>query len=79
MKIETILDAYEIAILEAFEWIDNTEMRFQIKNRQATAFRDRIIRMDERNKMEIGRLRNYILFGIPYPTDLKDDVTTDAG
>ena len=54
MKIETILNAMQRASIIYFKFqpIDEDMKR----NRQYHAFRDRIIRLDERNKMEIAKL-----------------------
>ena len=57
MKIETILSALEINC-----WNRHGKGGIELERglRQYRAFRDRIIRMDERQKMEIARLRNEI-------------------
>ena len=48
MKIETILNAYGLVVKQ---WMLTSNDR---RGRQVLAFRDRIIRMDERNKMELA-------------------------
>lgn len=60
MKIETILNAHEEVILYGYDLIDDIDpenkQEYQRRLRQARAFRARIIRMDERNKMMINTL-----------------------
>ena len=45
MKLETYLNAHEVAVLEGFEWMDNNEIMYQLRVRQAKAFRARILKM----------------------------------
>ena len=51
MKIETILNAMEHAF-ERVDWLAPQPAKFE---RKYNAFRDRLIRIDERNKMEIAQ------------------------
>ena len=55
MKIETILNAF----VHARDQIENLGDR---RHRQAVAFRDRIIRLDERNKMRIAKLDDQVFY-----------------
>ena len=65
MKIETILNAFQFAhtqyinlgILDRLDPLSLTYFLLRARReRQCTAFHDRIIRMDERNKMRIAGL-----------------------
>ena len=64
MKIETILNAIEDS-WEDILWLSQYDQDIYIqqvgrRKRQYNTFRARIIRMDERNKMEIARLEKFI-------------------
>ena len=67
MKIETILNAYGVSIIDLMSehFSGNTNKR----TRQYHAFRDRIIRLDERNKMLIATLEDWKR----YAADLEQD------
>jgi len=63
MKIETILNA----MLEAYEGAVNFtgsigSKKSRRRMRQYHAFRDRIIRLDERNKMRIAKLDDQVFY-----------------
>ena len=64
MKIETILNAMEKANIHIadsdFAFNPNLIDLNNKRVRQYHAFRDRIIRLDERNKMRIAELEGYI-------------------
>ena len=58
MKLETILNAMQKASIVYFKFLPiDEDMKCY---RQYYAFRDRIIRLDERNKMRIAELEGYI-------------------
>jgi len=57
MKIETYLNAYAIANRQAYAPLMFSEKR---RVRQLNAFRDRIIRHDERQKMRIAQLEGQL-------------------
>ena len=65
MKLETILDALEEAkhesnwyysIINAPGYEEENKRKYERRARQYRAFRDRLIRIDERNKMRIAFL-----------------------
>ena len=62
MKIETILNALMFTRVEsslAFRgYVDMDIEQAKRRSRQVHSFRDRIIRMDERNKMRIAKLED---------------------
>ena len=65
MKLETTLNAMQRASIVFFKFlpIDEDMKRY----RQYYAFRDRIIRMDERNKMRIAQLEQELLIVDLFP------------
>jgi hypothetical protein len=66
MKLETILNAYDKACSHAdhlsgqYKKPDRLEILYYRRVRQYKAFRARIPKMDERQKIEIGRLQGLI-------------------
>ena len=59
MNLETILNAMTIATQEYYK--KSYDIKYLERTlRQIRAFRDRIIRLDERNKMRIAELEGYI-------------------
>ena len=68
MRIETILNAYDKAGFHCdhlsgqttHDESDELTTLFYRRVRQCSTLRDRIIRMDERNKMEIARLTDVV-------------------
>ena len=55
MKLETILNAM-LATSNSWPYLSHSPSRYLRAARQYRAFRDRIIRLDERNKMRIAEL-----------------------